>query len=166
MEDIKKLVADLVANQSAVSEEKKVITKGLIEVSSMLDEYAKRMEELEQFQQQISSIASSSQKAQLVNTSRTYLKAIDVDDPQKTLEQAKKKPRILMKKPVVILTNKEKEKTASNQEPMKTILQVAKKDVLAFRKLVDDRTSKKCTETLNPSTVKPIPKVTTIVIIL
>ncbi|KAJ9068187.1 hypothetical protein DSO57_1031186 [Entomophthora muscae] len=154
MKDINKLVTDLFAKLSAVLEENKVIIKGLIEVSSMLDDIAKEMEELEQFCQKITLTSSSSQKARLVSTSSTYQKAMDVYNPQKTLEQVKKKPRILMRKLMVVSTNKEKEKTIDNQEPMEKPLQVSRKEVLVFKKFVDSKTSKKRTEALNPSTVR------------
>ncbi|KAJ9049167.1 hypothetical protein DSO57_1027439 [Entomophthora muscae] len=107
MEDIKKLVADLVAKQSAVYKENETITKGLIKVSSILDKCAKEMEDLEHFQQQITSIKNSSQRTQLASTSSNYQKAIDVNEPQKTLEQAKKKPRVLLRKPVVTAAREE-----------------------------------------------------------
>ncbi|KAJ9048267.1 hypothetical protein DSO57_1036755, partial [Entomophthora muscae] len=134
MEDIKKFVADLVTKQSAVVEENKTITKGLIKVSNMLDDYAKEMKELEHFQQQITSIASA--------------------------EQTKKKPQILLCKPVapVIKKKKEKEKPSNQQDFTKEMLLNICKEVSAFKKLVNGRTSKKRTEALNPSTVKPIPE--------
>ncbi|KAJ9058935.1 hypothetical protein DSO57_1007338 [Entomophthora muscae] len=106
MEDIKKLVADLVAKQSAVAEENKTTTKGMIEVSNMLDDYANEIEELKCFCQQITSIASEGEG--------------------EAFQSAR--------------------------------LQSIRKEVLAFKKLVNGRTSKKCTEALNPSTVKPIPE--------
>ncbi|KAJ9069375.1 hypothetical protein DSO57_1019048 [Entomophthora muscae] len=117
MEDIKKLVADLVTKQSAVAEENKTITKGLIKVSNMLDNYAKEMEELERFQQQITSIASGSQQARSMSTSSNYQKATNVNEQQKPAEQTKKKPQILLRKPVAPVTKKEKEKEKpSNQQ--------------------------------------------------
>ncbi|KAJ9090465.1 hypothetical protein DSO57_1002358 [Entomophthora muscae] len=129
MEDIKKLVADLVGKQSAVTEENKTITKGLIEVSKILNDYAKEMEELEHFCQQITSIASDSQKAQSMSTSTPITKK-----------------------------DKEKEKPSNQQDSTEEELQSIWKEMSAFKKLVDGRTSKKCTEALNPSTVKPIPE--------
>ncbi|KAJ9063513.1 hypothetical protein DSO57_1000092 [Entomophthora muscae] len=134
MEDIKKLVADLVTKQTSVAEEKKTITKGLIEVSNILDDYAKEMEELEQSNQ--------------------------LNKQQKLVEQTKKKPQILLCKPVAPVTKKEKEKDKpSNQHDSteKTLLNI-QKEVSAFKKLVNGRTFKKSNEALNPSTVKPIPE--------
>ncbi|KAJ9073903.1 hypothetical protein DSO57_1011793 [Entomophthora muscae] len=128
MEDIKKLVADWVTKKSDVFKENETIIKGLVEVSSMLDNYAKE---------------TDSQRTRSVSTSSNYQKTIDINEPQKTLEQAKKKPRILLQKTV---------------ESLEETLQRANKEVLAFKKLVDGRASKKCTEALTPSIVKPIPK--------
>ncbi|KAJ9069830.1 hypothetical protein DSO57_1014711 [Entomophthora muscae] len=116
MEDIKKLVSDLVTKQSAVAEENKTITKGLIKVSNMLDNYAKEMEELECFQQQITSIASDSQRAHSMSTSSNYQKANDVNKQQKPAEQTKKKPQILLRKPAAPITKKEKEKEKSSNQ--------------------------------------------------
>ncbi|KAJ9054905.1 hypothetical protein DSO57_1009562 [Entomophthora muscae] len=161
MEDIKKLVADLITKQSAVAEENKTITKGLIEVSNMLDDYAKEMEELERFQQQITSISSGSQQARSISTSSNYQKAANVNKQQKQAEKTKKKPQILLHKPVAPVTKKkkEKEKPSNQQDSTEEILLNIWKEVLAFKKLVNGKTSKKQTEALNPSTVKPIPEV-------
>ncbi|KAJ9086513.1 hypothetical protein DSO57_1003442 [Entomophthora muscae] len=163
MEDTKKLVADLVAMQSAVAEENKTITKGMVDVSNMLDDYANEMEELEHLCQQITSIASGSQQACSMSTSSNYQKATDVGKQQKSVEKTKKKPQILLRKPVAPVTKKkkEKEKPSNQQDSTEEALQSIWKEVLAFKKLVDRRTSKKHTEALNPSTVKPIRKVTT-----
>ncbi|KAJ9074479.1 hypothetical protein DSO57_1005799 [Entomophthora muscae] len=136
MEDIKKLVADLVAKQSAVIKENETITKGLIKVSSTLDNYAKEMEELEQFQQQITYIASKSQCTQSVSTSSNYQKAIDINEPQQTLEQAKKKPIVLLQKPIVATANEEKEKPTSCQEAVGKAIHNAKKEVLSLKSLL------------------------------
>ncbi|KAJ9059063.1 hypothetical protein DSO57_1006540 [Entomophthora muscae] len=145
MKDIKKLVADLVIKQSAVAEENKAITKGLIEVSNMLDNYAKEMEELERFQQQITSIASGSQQAHSMSTSSNYQKATNVNKQQKSAEQAQKKPQTLLCKPVAPVTKKKKEKEKPSNQPdstEKTLLNIWK-EVSAFKKLVNGRTSKK-----------------------
>ncbi|KAJ9072434.1 hypothetical protein DSO57_1027584 [Entomophthora muscae] len=163
MENIKKLVADLVAKQSAVAEENKTITKGLIEVSNMLDDYVKEMEELESFRQQITSIAIGSQQARSMSTSSNYQKATNVNKQQKPVEKTKNKPQILLRKPVAPITKKEKEKEkpSDQQDSTEEALQSIQKEVSAFKKLVNERTSKKRTEALNPSTGKPIPEVTT-----
>ncbi|KAJ9072637.1 hypothetical protein DSO57_1025363 [Entomophthora muscae] len=118
MEDIKKLVAYLVAKQPAVAEENKTTTKGLIE------------------------------------------KATDVNKQQKPVEQTKKKPQILLRKLVASVTKKEKEKEkpSDQQDSTEEALQSIQKEMLAFKKLIDRRKSKKRTEALNPSTVKPIPE--------
>ncbi|KAJ9085237.1 hypothetical protein DSO57_1016039 [Entomophthora muscae] len=129
----------------------------------MLDNYAKDMEELECFQQQITSIASGSQWASSMSTSSNYQKATNVNEQQKPAEQTKKKPQILLSKPVAPVTKKEKEKEKpSNQQysTEETLLDI-QKEVSAFKKLVNGRKSKKRTEALNPSTVKLIPEVTT-----
>ncbi|KAJ9088905.1 hypothetical protein DSO57_1018302 [Entomophthora muscae] len=153
MEDIKKLVADLVAKQLSVAEENETITKGLIEVFNMLDDYAKEMEELEWFCQQITYIASGSQQARPISTSSNYQKATDVDKQQKPVEKTKKKPQILLRNPVAPVTKKqkEKEKPSNQQDSTEEALQT-------FKKLVNGRTSKKCTEVLNHTTVKLIPE--------
>ncbi|KAJ9056289.1 hypothetical protein DSO57_1034719 [Entomophthora muscae] len=163
MEDIKKLVADLVAKQSAVAEENKTIIKDLIEVFNMVDDYAKEMEELERFCQQITSIASGSQQERPKSTSSNYQKATNVNKQQKPVEQTKKKPQILLCKSVAPVTKKEKEKEkpSNQQDSTEEALQSIWKEVSAFKKLVDGRKSKKHTEALNPSTGKPIPEVTT-----
>ncbi|KAJ9064316.1 hypothetical protein DSO57_1031968 [Entomophthora muscae] len=117
MEDIKKFVADLVTKQSAVVEENKTITKGLIKVSNMLDNYAKEIEELEHFPQQITSIASGSQHTHSMSTSSNYQKATNVNKQQKPAEQTKKKPQVLLRKPVAPVTKNEKKKEKpSNQQ--------------------------------------------------
>ncbi|KAJ9066824.1 hypothetical protein DSO57_1005787 [Entomophthora muscae] len=76
----------------------------------MLDNYSKEMEELEHFLQQIISIASGSQQARSMSTSSNYQKATNIDEQQKPAEQTKKKPQILLCKPVAPITKKEKEK--------------------------------------------------------
>ncbi|KAJ9071164.1 hypothetical protein DSO57_1000169 [Entomophthora muscae] len=163
MEDIKKLVADLVIKQSAVAEENKAITKGLIKVFKILENYAKEMEELERFQQQITSIASGSQQAHSMSTYSNYQMATNVDKQQKPAEQTKKKPKIFLCKPVAPVTKKEKEKEkpSDQQDSTEETLLNIWKEVSAFKKIVNGRTSKKQTEALNPRTVKPIPEVTT-----
>ncbi|KAJ9076854.1 hypothetical protein DSO57_1022297 [Entomophthora muscae] len=98
-----------------------------------------------------------------MSTSSNYQKATNVNKQQKPAEQTKKKPQILLRKPVAPVTKKEKEKEKpSNQQDSteETLLNI-QKEVSAFKKLVNGRTSKKRTEALNPSTVKPIPEVTT-----
>ncbi|KAJ9052751.1 hypothetical protein DSO57_1031114 [Entomophthora muscae] len=95
-----------------------------------------------------------------MSTSSNYQKATDVNKQQKPAEQTKKKPQILLRKPVVPVTKKEKEKKKpSNQQDSteETLLNI-QKEVSAFKKLVNERTSKKQTEALNPSTVKLIPE--------
>ncbi|KAJ9064802.1 hypothetical protein DSO57_1026466 [Entomophthora muscae] len=129
----------------------------------MLDGYAKEMEELERFCKQITSIASGSQQERSMSTSSNYQKVTDIDKQQKTVEQTKKKPQILLRKPVAPVTNKEKEKEkhSNQQDSTEEALQSIWKEVLAFNKLVNGRTSKKRIKALNPSPVKPIPEVTT-----
>ncbi|KAJ9050092.1 hypothetical protein DSO57_1017596 [Entomophthora muscae] len=95
-----------------------------------------------------------------MSTSSNYQKATDVNKQQKPAEQTKKKPQILLCKPVAPVTKKEKEKEKpSNQQDSteETLLNIWK-EVSAFKKLVNGRTSKKQTEALNPSAVKPIPE--------
>ncbi|KAJ9084856.1 hypothetical protein DSO57_1019782 [Entomophthora muscae] len=115
MEDIKKLVTDLVAKQSSVLEENKTITKGLIVVSSMMDNYSKEMEELEHFCQQITSIASSSQKAQSVSTSSNTKKQSMLTIPRRRWSRPKK-PKNFLRNPVVMLSKKDKGRETNNQE--------------------------------------------------
>ncbi|KAJ9078262.1 hypothetical protein DSO57_1008391 [Entomophthora muscae] len=101
-----------------------------------------------------------------MSMSSNYQKATDVDKQQKPAEQTKKKPQIFLRKPVAPVTKKnkekEKEKPSNQQDSTDEMLLNIQKEVSAFKKLVDGRTSKKRTEALNPSTVKPIPDVTTI----
>ncbi|KAJ9063127.1 hypothetical protein DSO57_1003259 [Entomophthora muscae] len=126
----------------------------------MLDDYAKEMEELECFQQQITSITSGSQQARSMSNSSNYQKATNVDKQQKPAAKTKKKPQILVRKPVAPITKKgkEKEKPFNKQDfPEVTLLNIWK-EVSAFKKLVNGRTSKKQTEALNHSIVKPIPE--------
>ncbi|KAJ9064599.1 hypothetical protein DSO57_1028842 [Entomophthora muscae] len=98
-----------------------------------------------------------------MSTSSNYQKATDFNKQQKPAEQTKKKPQILLRKPVAPVTKKEKEKVkpSNQQDSTEEALQSIWKEVSAFKKLVNERTSKKRTEALNPSTVKPIPEVTT-----
>ncbi|KAJ9059496.1 hypothetical protein DSO57_1001568 [Entomophthora muscae] len=126
----------------------------------MLDNYAKEIEELERFQQQMTSIASGSHQACSMSTSSNYQKATDVNEQQKPAEKTKKKPQILLSKPVAPVTKKENEKPSNQQESTEETLLNIQKEVSAFKKLVNGRTSKKRTEALKPSTVKPIPEVT------
>ncbi|KAJ9085071.1 hypothetical protein DSO57_1017429 [Entomophthora muscae] len=98
-----------------------------------------------------------------MSTSSNYQKATNVNEQKKPVEQTKKKPKILLCKPVAPITKKEKEKEKpSNQQDSteETLLNI-QREMSAFKKLVNGRTSKKQTEALNPSTVKPIPEVAT-----
>ncbi|KAJ9058969.1 hypothetical protein DSO57_1007052 [Entomophthora muscae] len=99
-----------------------------------------------------------------MSTSSNYQKATNVDEQQKPAEQTKKKPQILLCKPVAPVTKKEKEKEKpyNQQDSTEETLLNIQKEVSAFKKLVNERTfNKKRTEALSPSTVKPIPGVTT-----
>ncbi|KAJ9061845.1 hypothetical protein DSO57_1016608 [Entomophthora muscae] len=95
-----------------------------------------------------------------MSTSSNYQKATDVNKQQKPAEQTRKKPKILLCKPVAPITKKEKEKEKpSNQQDSTEVTPLSIwKEVSAFKKLVNGRTSKKKTEALNPSTVEPIPE--------
>ncbi|KAJ9055767.1 hypothetical protein DSO57_1000625 [Entomophthora muscae] len=53
---------------------------------------------------------------------------------------------------------KKKEKPSNQQDSTEETLLNIWKEVSAFKKLINGRTSKKRTEALNPSTVKPIPE--------
>ncbi|KAJ9068170.1 hypothetical protein DSO57_1031313 [Entomophthora muscae] len=97
-----------------------------------------------------------------MSTSSNYQKATNVDKQQKPAEQTKKKPQILLCKPVAPVIKKkrkkEKEKPSNQQDFTEEIILNILKEVSAFKKLVNGRTSKQQTEALNPSTVKPIPE--------
>ncbi|KAJ9051839.1 hypothetical protein DSO57_1000501 [Entomophthora muscae] len=86
-----------------------------------------------------------------MSTSSNYQKATNVNKQQKPVEQTKKKPQILLHKPVAPITKKEKEKEkpSNKQESTEEALQSIWKEVMAFKNLVNGRTSKKLTVALN-----------------